>query len=158
MRLSAEQGRLLKITNLGMSYLIGQEVAQDYKEAFKWLRLAAKQGEEQAQFNLAQMYYLGQGVPKDIKEAIKLWRLSAEQGYALAMINLGTMYYDGDGVPQDYVLAHMWYNLAGSARSKNAVERRKIVEEQMTPQQIEKAQEMARNRKTIINVNIHSPF
>ena len=41
----------------------------------------------------------------------------------------------------------MWWNLAGSNGYKVATENRKIVVEQMTPQQIEKAQEMARNWK-----------
>ena len=57
------------------------------------------------------------------------------------------MYYDGLGVPQDYVLAHMWWNLSGSNGYKDAVKNRNIVEKKMSKQQIEKAQEMARNRR-----------
>jgi len=57
------------------------------------------------------------------------------------------MYYKGQGVPQDYVLAHMWWNLTGSNGHKGAAGNRKILEESMTPSQIEKAQEMARNWK-----------
>ena len=57
------------------------------------------------------------------------------------------MYETGRGVPQDYVLAHMWWNLAGSNGNKDAVKNRNIVEKKMTPSQIEKAQEMARNWK-----------
>ena len=41
----------------------------------------------------------------------------------------------------------MWFNLSGSQGHKNAVKNRNIVEKKMTPQQIEKAQEMARNWK-----------
>jgi len=51
------------------------------------------------------------------------------------------------GVPQDYVLAHMWFNLSGSNGDKDAVKNRNIVEKEMSPSQIEKAQEMARNWK-----------
>jgi hypothetical protein len=57
------------------------------------------------------------------------------------------MYGGGLGVPQDYVLAHMWFNLSGSNGYKDAIKSRNIIEKRMTPQQIEKAQEMARNRK-----------
>ena len=57
------------------------------------------------------------------------------------------MYYTGQGVLQDYALAHMWFNLSGSNGHKNAVELRNIVEKKMTPSQIEKAQDMARNWK-----------
>ena len=94
------------------------------------------------------MYEDGLGVPQDYKEAVKWYRLSAEQGYAIAQYNLAVIYYDGRGVPKDYVLAHMWLNLAGSNGDKLAIKKRKILEEEiMTPSQIEKAQELARNWK-----------
>jgi len=86
-------------------------------------------------------------VPQDYKEAVRLYRLSAEQGNAFAQYNLGVRYYNGQGVPQDYVLAHMWWNLAGSNGMKGALQNRKEVETEMSPSQIEKAKEMARNWK-----------
>ena len=57
------------------------------------------------------------------------------------------MYDNGQGVPQDYVLAHMWWNLSSSQGITTAIKGRNIVEKFMTPQQIEKAQELARNWK-----------
>ena len=93
------------------------------------------------------MYSNGQGVPQDDKEAVRLYRLSAEQGDAQAQNSLGFMYDNGYGVTQDYVLAHMWFNLSGSNGDKDAVKNRNIIEKRMSKQQIEKAQEMARNRK-----------
>ena len=93
------------------------------------------------------MYDNRLGVPQDDKEAVKWFRLSAEQGHASAQHNLGFMYFNGLGVPQDYVLAHMWWNLSGSNGYKDAVTNRNIVEKKMTPSQIEKAQELARNWK-----------
>ena len=92
-------------------------------------------------------FYYGQGVPQDYKEAVKWYRLSAEQGLAQAQNNLGLMYQNGRGVPQDYALAHMWFNLCGSSGDKDCVKNRNIVEEKMTPQQIEKAQRLTRNWK-----------
>ena len=120
---------------------------QDYETAYKLILPLAEQGDADAQFNLGYMYYAGQGVPQDYKEAVRLYRLSAEQGLAQAQYNLGLMYVNGLGVPQDYVLAHMWWNLSGSNGHKGAVENRNIVEKKMTKQQIEKAQELARNWK-----------
>ena len=64
-----------------------------------------------------------------------------------AQLNLGLMYSKGHGVPQDYVSAHMWMNLSGSQGITNAVTNRNILEEEMSKQQIEKAQELARNWK-----------
>jgi len=60
---------------------------------------------------------------------------------------VGAMYAQGQGVPQDYVLAHMWFNLASSKGNKNYAHNRNMMEGKMTPSQIEKAQEMARNWK-----------
>jgi len=93
------------------------------------------------------MYDEGQGVDQDYEEVVKWYRLSADQGNASAQYNLGVMYDEGQGVDQDYVLAHMWYNLAGSSGNKDSTKNKKLLEEKMTPQQIEKAQEMARNWK-----------
>jgi len=130
-----------------LMYGNGQGVPQDYKEAVKWWKLAAEQGDTQAQYNLGQMYYKGQGVPQDYKEAVKWYRLAADQGDAFAQSNLGVMYALGKGVPQDYVSAHMWLNLSDSNGNKGAVKGRDTVEKGMTPQQIEKAKEMAKNWK-----------
>ena len=120
---------------------------KDYKEALRWYRLSAEQGDALAQYNLGNMYREGQGVPQDYKEAVKWYRLSAEQGFASAQYNLGVMYEIGQGVLQDYALAHMWFNLSGSNGDKHAVHNRDIIEKRMSPTQIEKAQEMARNWK-----------
>ena len=128
-------------------YSNGQGVPQDYKEAVRWYRLSAEQGDAKAQNNLAVMYEKGQGVPQDYKEAVRLYRLSAEQGFAIAQFNLGVMYYNGQGVPQDYVLAHMWWSISSANGNKNAIKNRNIIAKRMSPSQIEKAQEMARNWK-----------
>ena len=82
---------------------------------------------------------------KDYATAFKLWRPLAEQGDAVAQSNLGVMYRTGQGVLQDYARAHMWLNLASAAGgSKYGTENRDILANKMTPQQIEKAQGMAK--------------
>ena len=115
--------------------------------AYKWYRLSAERGDAGAQYNLGVRYDKGRGVPQDDKEAVNWYRLSAEQGIAQAQNNLGQMYVNGQGVPQDYVLAHMWLNLSGSNGNKDAVKNRNIIEKRMSKQQIERAQELARNWK-----------
>ena len=125
-------------------YANGQGVPQDYKTAVKWWRLAAEQGDAVAQYNLGWMYRKGKGVPQDDKTAMKWYRLAAEQGDADAQYNLGLMYANGKGVPQDNVYAHMWLNIAASSGDKVDVETRDIVEKRMTPSQLEKAKDLAR--------------
>jgi uncharacterized protein len=145
--LSARQGVAGAQFNLGRMYNKGQGVPQDYKEAARLYRLSAEQGDAEAQANLGWMYDKGQGVPQDYKETVRLYRLAAEQGNAIAQHNLGLMSAKGQGVLQDYALAHMWLNICGSGGNKDCVKYRNIVEKHMTKQQIEKAQEMARNWK-----------
>ena len=140
----AEQGHASAQGNLGVMYENGQGAPQDYKAAVRWYRLAAEQGQASAQYNLGVMYRKGQGVPQDDKAAVNWYRLAAEQGHAAAQNNLGGMYAQGQGVTQDNVYAHMWWNIAASSGLKDAVENRDIVAGKMTPAQIEKAQDLAR--------------
>ena len=117
----------------------------DYETALKEWRPFAKQGNANAQFNLGQMYRNGYGVPQDYKTAVKWYTLSAEQGFVEAQANLGVMYALGRGVIEDKVYAHMWGNISNS----NGYEGGKklmdyLLEQGMTPSQIEKAQDLAR--------------
>ena len=43
----------------------------------------------------------------------------------------------------DYVYAHMWWNIAAPQGDKVSSEQKDIIEEKMTPSQIEKAQDLA---------------
>ena len=140
----AEQGDANLQTGIGLMYKEGLGVIQDDKEAVKWFRLAAEQGRVDAQFNLALMYDKGHGVLEDHKEAAKWYKLAAEQGYAIAQFQLGVMYNNGQGVLQDYTRAHMWFNLVSAAGDAQGIKNRDIITKKMTPQQIEKAQEMAK--------------
>ena len=143
-RLAAEQGHAKAQSNLGLMYAKGHGVTQDYKEAIRLYRLSVAQGDAGAQTNLGVMYAQGQGVTQDYKEAIRLYRLAAGQGDAVAQNSLGEMYRDGKGAAQDYTHAYMWFNLASSAGDTDATKNRDLAAKKMTPQQIEKAQEMAK--------------
>jgi TPR repeat protein len=90
------------------------------------------------------MYATGEGVPQDDAEAVKWYRLAAEQGDALAQSNLGVMYEFGQSVPQDIVQAHMWFDLAAEHGGEKAKKNRSIAASLMTPDQIAKANLMAR--------------
>jgi len=145
-RLAVEQGSFfLAQFRLGELYREGRGVPQDFKEAIKWYRLAAEQGHVTSSIKLGLIYLQGKEVSKDPKEAAKWTRIAAEQGDADGQSLLGFLYFSGQGVLKDNVLAYMWWNLASSQGSEQAIESRTMVEQQMSPSQIEKAQEMARN-------------
>ena len=81
--------------NLGVMYMDGTGVPQDYTEAARWCRLAADQGHAGAQCNLGVMYQNGTGVPQDSTEAVRLYLLAADQGHADAQHNLAAMSTNG---------------------------------------------------------------
>ncbi len=140
----AEQGDASAQYNLGVMYSNGHGVTQDYKETVKWYLKSAEQGYANAQYNLGVTYYDGHGVTQDYKEAVKWYLKSAEQGEASAQLNLGVMYSNGQGVLQDNVVAHMWSNIANANGHELGGQNRDTLAKEMTPQDISKAQAMAR--------------
>jgi TPR repeat protein len=144
-RKAAEQEHKNAQYMLGLMYDYGQGVAQDYKEAMKWYTKADKQGVVNAQYSLGYMYEEGRGVAQDYKEAIKWYTKASGQGHAEAQYNLGDMYNNGRGVIQDYVSAHMWYNICAAYHCLFGHRSRDLLAMRMTPSQIEKAQDMARD-------------
>ena len=89
------------------------------------------------------MYRKGKGVAEDDHEAVMWFREAAGQGDAYAQYFLGLMYADGEGVPKDDVTAHAWWSIAA-----NGFEQVKGVKDlraqTMTPEQIAKAEELAK--------------
>ena len=143
----ANQGNAIAQCSIGVMYGTGRGVPQDDVQAVKWFRLAADQGLAKAQSHLGFMYLTGRGVPQDDVQAVKWVRLAADQGDAESQCTLGFLYYDGQGVPQDYVQAMKWFNLAAAQGDENGKMVRDLAAVKMTPQQIERAQELARNWK-----------
>jgi len=64
---------------LGVMYMKGQGVEQDYKEAGEWFRKASEQGLPVAMYKLAKLYTMGEGVPKDLEFAYVWYSVAAVQ-------------------------------------------------------------------------------
>jgi uncharacterized protein len=158
----AEQGNAIAQFNLGLMYVNGEGVRQNYSKAFGWFRSAADQGLLDAQNNLGLMYLSGlsplnmfvsdprsaDAVKKiHLASAVEWFRKAADQGHALAQYNLGRMYFEGLGVPQDFVRAHMWFNLSAAQGEQSALRDRDKVARRMTPAQLAEAQKLAREWK-----------
>jgi TPR repeat protein len=136
---------------LGVMHGMGLGVPQDYAASLMWLRNAAFQGNANAQSCLGVIYDEGKGVNQDYAEAARWYLKAAEQGNANAQYSLGTLLHTGKGMPHDNVKAHLWYNLAAARGLKEAEKARDEIAKKMTPQQISKAQELARNWKPVSN-------
>ena len=81
---------------------------------------------------------------KDEAEAARWYRLAAEQGYASAQYYLGVSYLYGEGVRKNTVIAHMWFNIAGSNGHEKAREQRDQLDRNMKRSKIRRATELAR--------------
>jgi len=140
----AEQGDAELQFILSQMYESGTGVLADAKEGIRWLKLAAENGHGPAQFLLGQKFRLGIGVKENRKEAVKWYTIAAEQGNTDSQGDLAVMYAVGYGVIQDDVYAHMWANIAASDGSENARTLRGNLVKKMTPKDISKAQDLAR--------------
>lgn len=120
----------------------------EYTQAARLFRPLAEEGVASAQFYLGLMHEKGRGVRQDYPTALTWFHKAAAQGYAGPQNNLALMYERGRGVRKDLVRAHMWYHLAGimlhGNEGKAAVGRRDYLTSQMTDEQREQAQELAR--------------
>jgi len=139
----AEKGDVDAMRNLGVMYLEGRGVPQDYKLAVEWFRKAAEKGEAIAMINLGAMYAEGRGVPQDDKLAVEWFRKAAEKGNVNAMYNLGFMYQQGRGVPQDYKQAYAWFSVAAAGGMKEAGAMRDSLRKGMTPAQLAEGQRLS---------------
>jgi TPR repeat protein len=70
---------------LGVMYMKGQGVEQNYEEAGKWLRKAAENRLPQAQYKLANLYTEGKGVPKDFESAYIWYSVAAVHKHQLSI-------------------------------------------------------------------------
>ena len=66
---------------VGMMYLNGQGVKQDYEKAGHWFRKASEQAIPQAQFKLGTLYLNGQGLPKDYEFAYGWYRVASSHNH-----------------------------------------------------------------------------
>jgi uncharacterized protein len=82
--LLAQQGHKIAQHNLGIMYVRGYGVQQDFSLAARWFIRAANQGYAPSELSLGLAYLYGNGVPADESEAAKWFRRASEQGHGRA--------------------------------------------------------------------------
>lgn len=87
---AAESGDLEAQVTLGIMYLAGEEIPQDYQQALKYLQPAAAAGNEEAIFYLGGMFLNGLGVEEDVAQALAYFRTAAEARLRLSTAAAGT--------------------------------------------------------------------
>ncbi len=73
---------------MGMMYMKGQGVEQDYKKAGEWFRKASEKNIPQAQYKLADLYFKGRGVPKDFEYAYIWYSVGASHAHKLSVSSI----------------------------------------------------------------------
>lgn len=141
--LSTDKKSKEELYRIGRDYENGFKVPKDYSIASKYYKISAEKGYCPAQGRLGYIYAKGLGVPINMPEAVKWFQLAADQGDAQAQANLGVAYARGEGVPKSLVRAYMWSNIAAANGHKGAVKNREFLTQQMSPNQIEEAQELS---------------
>jgi len=82
---------------------------------------------------------------QEYRQALQQFRDAARRGDPDAQYMLGRLNAAGNGTTQDFVQAHKWYNLAASRGHRDAAEARDSLAERMTPSQVARAQQAARD-------------
>jgi uncharacterized protein len=108
---------------LGIAYLNGNKVTQDYTRAYDWLSKAAEQNNTMAEKHLAWLYDNGIGGAPDESKAFELYLRAANQNDAVAERNIGIRYERGLGVVQDLSKAVQWYKKAAIQGDNDAQDR-----------------------------------
>lgn len=90
--------------NLGLIYYKGEDVAQNYNEAAKWLAIASERNLEDSQRILLSMYYK-ELIPKNINKMEQLHIQLAEKGEQEDVERLADFYYFDK---KDFVLAEKY--------------------------------------------------
>jgi TPR repeat protein len=151
-RLAASKGSASAQTQIGAMYEYGIGFSQDYVEAARWYKLAAAQEFANAQHLLGLLYQRGDGVEQNYSEAARLFRQVAGKGFGYGQVSLARLQSQGIGVPLDLVQADMWLTLASkvghpadrqvqaAAQSEKA-----LIESQMTSDEINMAEQLARD-------------
>ena len=103
----------------------------------------AREGDMEAQFVLGFMYDNGDGVLENDKTAVMWYTKAAQKGYAPVQSILGVMYDSGEGVPENDIKAYVWYSISETNGNEEGKNNLKILEPQMTNDQMLKAQKLA---------------
>ncbi|HET8667408.1 MAG TPA: tetratricopeptide repeat protein, partial [Terriglobales bacterium] len=105
---------------LALMYLEGRGIARDVRKGTEMLTKVAN-GSKSASLKLADAYWSGKLVPQDYKQALKRYTAASDTGDPHALYMLATAHRDGAGVSKNNDSACMYYVLALSIGSPEAL-------------------------------------
>ena len=106
--------------NVGMLYLKGEGVPQDYKEARFWIEKAARRGLADAQASLGALYRDGLGTSADLAQAMQWFEKAAQQGNADAQVSMARLLLNENFSRENMDKAKQWLEMASSQGTEEA--------------------------------------
>lgn len=137
---------------LGMLMIEGKGIERNANEGAKLIFIAAQAGQIDAQFEIGVTFAEGKnGFERDYKKAVEWYSQAALMGHGSAQFQLASMYQFGQGVDNNPAEAYIWYSLAENFGRTDASEIRDyVIAKRITADQIQKANETAKERLTQI--------
>ncbi|KAI9932075.1 ERAD-associated protein [Aspergillus wentii] len=80
--------------HIGMMYLRGEGVEQNFATALTWLKRGLPNGDSLCQYQIGLMYLHGYGVPQDAFKASSYFKAAADQDFPAAETRLGALFLD----------------------------------------------------------------
>lgn len=152
--LAARNGYARALNALGRLLVRGLGVDKDPGQGAQLIQQAAGRSYAPAQFNLGFMYERGLGVRPNPIAAANWYRRAAQRGHARAQYNLAAHLAAGVGLPENRIQAYKWLLLAetpqgvdageGPLLHRSAESLRRQLQAQMTPADLDKARNLAR--------------
>ena len=150
----AEQGDRQAMLEAGVALLEGQITAAPGK-AEALLHPLAESGNTQARLWLGRAYRDGLGgMEKNTQKSFTCFEQAAgrEGMNPEAQLELGKAYMRGIGTDRNLIAAYMWTSLSADQEggwTRKAVQQRNELQKQLTPAQLEKAQELVQQLRSI---------
>ncbi len=117
---ATELGHAEAPNSLGILYLHGAGVEEDYTKARMLFEEALRRGSPSAYKSLGFIYKTGRGVPLDSDKALKFFMYPAEQGDAMSQNEVGTIYQSKSN-DEAYKQAAVWYGKSADQNYEQAL-------------------------------------
>lgn len=101
---AADNGNAAGQHALGVCYMVGEGVPQDFTIAKDWLLLSANQECREAQYDIALIYENGYGLPANKELALEWYNRSYRNGFEPAVYKINSLYEEGCfGTPEQSI-------------------------------------------------------
>jgi TPR repeat protein len=95
--------------SLGVKFINGDGVTQNFELGIRWLNTASVGGLAKAKYEIGLMYEKGLGVSQNFEKAFKWFLAAAREGIVEAMFKVGRAYDYGTGIAKNHGEAVEWY-------------------------------------------------